>query len=172
MKKFILTLICLFCFSVSCFASEQEAVDSFKTMTNNIVSEIQDNFNSRQAVIKFVEASAYNKAYWFKTKPYKIEVSMDIVKTDSLLSPYKGILVLRQIDIEYHDANNDTKFNTKEDAYKAIMNTENPDLIINRYTYLYQDNQWILSKSEFRFADEYSWTTHSTPYTPKQEYIR
>lgn len=172
MKKFILTLICLFCFSVSCFASEQEAVDSFKAMSDNIVSEIQDNFNSRQAVIKFVEASPYNKAYWFKTKPYKIEVSMDIIKTDSLLSQYKGILILRQVDIEYHNANNDTKFSTKDEAYKAIMNTENPNLIINRYTYLYQDNQWILSKSEFRFADEYSWTTHSTPYTPKQEYIR
>lgn len=40
MKKFILTLICLFCFNLNCFAGEQEAIDSFKAMANNIVSEI------------------------------------------------------------------------------------------------------------------------------------
>ena len=73
MKKFILTLICLFCFSVSCFASEQEAVDSFKTMTNNIVSEIQDNFN-RGGKVKYSVDS--NK--WHKYRNLNLQSAIDV----------------------------------------------------------------------------------------------
>ena len=54
MKKFILTLICLFCFNLNCFAGEQEAIDSFKAMANNIVSEIQESYN-HGAKVEYME---------------------------------------------------------------------------------------------------------------------
>ena len=44
MKKFILTLICLFCFNLNCFAGEQEIVNSFVNFTNNISNEIRENY--------------------------------------------------------------------------------------------------------------------------------
>ena len=65
MRKFILTLICLFCFSVSCSASEQEAVESFKDMTNNIVSEIQESYNHGAKVEYMEYKPIFNLGYYW-----------------------------------------------------------------------------------------------------------
>lgn len=153
MKKFILTLICLFCFSVSCFASEQEAVDSFKTMTNNIVSEIQDNFN-RGGKVKYSVDS--NK--WHKYRNLNLQSAIDVQKTDSLISPYKGILELQADTARYYSiTKGQWYYDSKNDAKEASLYEVIPAITKMRFVYMYQDNNWVLKQVQYQFLDEYVW---------------
>lgn len=153
MRKFILTLICLFCFSVSCFASEQEAVDIFKTMTNNIVSEIQDNFNQGGKVKYSVDS---NK--WHKYRNLNLQSAIDVQKTDSLISPYKGILELQADTARYYSiTKGQWYYDSKNDAKEASLYEVIPAITKMRFVYMYQDNNWVLKQVQYQFLDEYVW---------------
>ena len=163
MKKFILTLICLFCFSLNCFAGEQEAVDSFKTMTNNIVSEIQESYN-HGAKVRY----SHITNQWYKYQVTNLQSAIDIQKTESLISPYKGILELQADKIWYISKDNSAgHFATKEEAEKVNSSKYNPAYSVYRFTYMYQGDSWVLKDVCFRFLDEYSWKDDEIK-TPQQ----
>lgn len=159
MKKFILTLICLFCFSLSCFAGKQEAVDSFKAMTNNIVFEIQESYNHGAKVEYMKYKPKFNIGdYWYKYQMTNLKVELDVQKTDSLISPYKGILELQADKIWYISKDNSVgHFATMEEAKNANFSKYNPAYNVYRFTYMYQGDNWGLKDVSFRFLDEYVW---------------
>lgn len=153
MKKFILTLICLFCFSVSCFASEQETVDSFKAVTNNIIFEIQDNFNQGGKVKYSVDS---NK--WHKYRNLNLQSAIDVQKTDSLISPYKGILELQADTARYYSTvKGQWYYDSKNDAKEASFYEVIPAITKMRFVYMYQDGNWVLKQVQYQFLDEYVW---------------
>lgn len=169
MKKFILTLICLFCFNLNCFAGEQEAIDSFKAMANNIVSEIQESYNHGAKVEYMEYKPKFNIGdYWYKYQMTNLKVEFEVQKTDSLISPYKGILELQADKIWYISKDNSAgHFATKEEAEKVNSSKYNPAYSVYRFTYMYQGDSWVLKDVCFRFLDEYSWKDDEIK-TPQQ----
>ena len=165
MKKFILTLMCLLCFSVICFAGEQEEVDSFKAMTNNIVSEIQESYNHGAKV----EYSRITNQ-WYKYQATNLQSAIDIQKTDSLISPYKGILELQADNIYFYTIDNEKgDYANKEEASKASLSRLKKATTKTQFIYMYQDNNWVLKQVQSRFLDEYRW--FKDEFKSPQEYF-
>lgn len=153
MKKIILALICLFCFNVTCFANEQEVVNSFTNFTNNIISELQANFDEGAKVRK---AKYYD--FWYKQQRTNLQASIDIQKTNSLISPYEGILEIRYDSIRYStETCTNGEFNTEEEARNATVTRYISDDTIEKYLYIYQGNQWKLKRVMSRLKSEPTW---------------
>lgn len=153
MKKLFIMLICLVAFCNGCFASEQEAVDSFKAMTNNIVSEIQDNFNQGGKVKYSVDS---NK--WHKYRNLNLQSAIDVQKTESLISPYKGILELQSDTARYYSTvKGQWYYDNKNDAKEASLYEVIPAITKMRFIYMYQDYNWVLKQVQYQFLDEYVW---------------
>lgn len=146
-------LICLVAFCSSCFAGEQEAVASFKSLTGNIVAEIQNNINEGGKVRYFAKGD-----YWFKHQKVNLKSAIDIHKTDSLISPYKGILELQADDVKYYSIGNDKgHYTNKEEAKGAGFPRIIPAITKTRFIYMYQNEVWVLKDVQYQFLDEYIW---------------
>lgn len=163
MKKIILVLICLFCFNITCFADQQEVVNSFTNFTNNIISELQANFNEGAKVRK---AKYYD--FWYKAERTNLQASIDIQKTNSLISPYEGILEIRYDSIRYNTEDCvDGEFDTEEEAKNANIPRYISDYTMEKYFYLYQGNKWTLKRVMGRLKSDPTWFDMSL-HTPQE----
>lgn len=166
MKEIILALICLFCFNITCFADEQEIVNSFTGFTNNIISELQANFDEGAKVRK---AKARN--FWFKQQRTNLQASIDIQKTNSLISPYEGILEIHIDCINYVTNDNSMGiFNTEEEARNATIPSYYSDFSYDKFIYLYQGNKWELKRVMSRLKSEPTWFDSGLE-TPQEMYM-
>lgn len=166
MKKIILALICLFCFNVTCFADEKEVVNSFTDFTNNIISELQANFNEGVKVRK-----GKARSIWYKQQRTNLQASIDIQKTNSLISPYEGILEIHVDSIDYITNDNPTgNFDTEEEARNATIPSYYSDFSIDRFIYVYQGNQWKLKRVISRLKSDPTWFD-SDLQTPQEMYM-
>lgn len=158
MKKFILTLICLFCFSISCFASEQEIVDGFKDFTNKISNEIIENYKEvKVAYVPYDRDTDYGD-FWVKRQRTNLNSSIDIQQTTSLISPYMGILILSNDYTLYHSIDNlNGNYKTALEAEKANIPVTTKGDGLYKFTYMYQNREWVLKRVQYRNAkyDEY-----------------
>lgn len=139
------------------YANEQDIVNSFTNFTNNIVSEVQANYNTTPYKVKYIIVSerekVFNKAgnYWVKFGKTNLRSSINIKRTDSLITPYIGYLILSCDFIDYYSSNNNNgEFKTKEQAEKAFLLRINPSNDETRFTYAYQNGKWILKYVEWR----------------------
>ena len=148
MKKIILALICLFCFNVTCFANEQEVINSFKKLVNELCIHEQATYGVRVSYISYKNG----KGYWSKYQKTNLKTEIDIQKTNSIISPYKGIVILRNDIIDYCSNDNPKgQYATKEEAEKADMQWYKRAKCEYRYIYIYQNNEWQLES--FKIID-------------------
>lgn len=158
MRKFILTLICLFCFSVSCFASEQEIINSFTNFTNNISNEIRENYKEVKVVYVPYDRDTDYGDFWVKRQRTNLSSSFDIQQTTSLISPYMGILILSNDYTLYHSTDNlKGNYQTASEAEKADIPVTSKGDGLYKFTYMYQSGEWVLKRVQYRNTkyDEY-----------------
>ena len=158
MKRLLTVLIILFSYCIPGYASEQEAIDSFINIVNQIQAGIEKTYTDEYATVKFVEKGKYNKAYWFKQRNGNLSVAYDIKKSDSLISPYNGIIDVSYDSLVYYDLNNyDGHFQTELEAQNAMLKKTNNYSGRNRkFFYAYQNNKWVLKKhSNTLFGDTF-----------------
>lgn len=158
MKKFILALICLFCFSLNCFASEQEIVNSFVNFTNNISNEIRENYKEvKVAYVPYDRDIDYGD-FWVKRQKTNLNSSIDIQQTTSLISPYMGILILSNDYTLYHSTDNlKGNYQTASEAEKANIPVTSKGDGLYKFIYMYQSGEWVLKRVQYRNTkyDEY-----------------
>lgn len=141
MKKIILTLICLFCFNVTCFANEQEVINSFKKLVNELCIHEQATYGVRVSYVSYENG----KGYWSKYQKTNLKAEIDIQKTNSIISPYKGIAILQNDVIDYCSNDNPKgQYATKQEAEQADMKWYKPAKFKYQYIYVYQDEKWEL----------------------------
>lgn len=138
MKKILLVLFSLMLLVLPCQANEQ-AVNSFKDMTNKIVSEVQTSYNNKDfVVVKFEQ--------WRKFRFDCLDYGIDIVKSDSVLNPYIGYLDVSYKHVGY-SINGKSDFDTKEEAELANIEKMGSYPSVMRYIYKYNGN-WIFVKEQ------------------------
>ena len=149
------------CYCTSVFANEQEAVSSFTALVNKIQTEIEKTYTDDYARLCHHETLMSGKkvirpGFWSKYRHGDLGVSYDIQKTDSLISPYKGIISITYYNLEYFDTNNpEGKFKTEAAAANATLKRRNniyPDQW--EWVYSYQNNQWIIKKERSNLGDQ------------------
>src|SRR6185437_13175994 len=86
--------------------------------------------------------SGYIKAAYEPNPSYKV----DVRKTDSLVSPYVGFLLL-DWDKQYSDCE------ATQERASSQRNLPHFGYIRYRYTYAFQDRQWIATEHELRGSD-------------------
>ena len=160
MKKIFAILIALLCYCTSVFANPQEAISSFTAMISHIKTEIEKTYTDDYAKIAYMKPDKYNsEGYWYKNRKGALEVSYDIKKTDSLISPYTGILNISYRTLHYFDANNPKgHFKTREEATMAASTIKDGDAVLHTFVYSYQDNQWIATKCGLTMFGNTSWS--------------
>ena len=149
MKKILAILVALLCCCTSVFANEQEAVSSFTAMINKIQAGIERTYTDEYARTIF-----YNHiGRWSKYRRGNAEISYDVKRTDSLVSPYKGILTVWHDEIVYVDTNNpEGEFKTEAEALNAnIKKIKRSEA--TQFIYSYQNNQWVIKKYRFTMLD-------------------
>ena len=158
MKKLFIMLICLVTFCNNCFADEQEIVADFTNFTNNICNEIKENYKEiKVAYVPYDRDIDYGD-FWVKRQRTNLSSSIDIQKTSSLISPYMGILILSNDYTLYHSTDNlKGNYHTALEAEKANIATITKGDGLYRFTYMYQNGEWILKRVQYRNAkyDEY-----------------
>ncbi len=108
-------------------------------------------------------SSALDTTAWLKSKPQIVSTSHDIKKTDSLVSPYMGTVVVKAQDTH-------TKlYKTKSEAASANDFSPTPSHFFGpqsyRFIYAYQDETWVL-KSGVEFNED---SGVSDPIEPGEE---
>nr|DAL54016.1 MAG TPA_asm: hypothetical protein [Caudoviricetes sp.] len=172
-KILVLVMLAMTICSIS-FASEQDIVNSFTSFTNGIISEIQESHNRGDSQVKWVPFNEYSSSgYWSKFGIDGLNASIDIRKTNSLVTPYIGILNLSAEQFRYKyskGANAKAEFSTKVAAENAKIKGAGVQLV-SRFTYGYQNESWVLKKREwkYQFIDDY-WHDGKL-LTPQQEFI-
>jgi hypothetical protein len=123
-------------------SEDQDALATFKAYVNHHLSSYKQ--NQREKVSKF--GGGWANQYF---EPDVLSASIDVEKTNSLVSPYTASLKFRMI--RHRTALHDKK----EDAANDSQFT-NQDSWFHEHTYAYQDKQWVPKtrrcKPE-RFAD-------------------
>lgn len=142
MKKILAILISLMCCCTSVFANPQEAISSFAEIASKVQTEIRKTDTDEYANILFYK---YGNS-WIKTRYTFMRTSYDVRKTDSLTSPYKGILSIDRFYIRYIDENNpEGMFKTKAEAIDA-KNTKFIDEDHIEFIYDYTNGEWIIKE--------------------------
>ncbi len=118
-------------------AAEQEAVQKFKQYTSDLMVKYKAEKYERTEHAVYCPnwgpgAHGYVKAAYEPDSSYKI----DVRKTDSLITPYVGILWL-QWDKRYSDCKD-----TREEA-QTQSDLPNRDHLAYQYKYGFQDGHWI-----------------------------
>jgi hypothetical protein len=117
--------------------TEQESVKKFKQYTSDLMAKYKAEKHERTEHAVYCPnlgpgATGYVKAAYEPDAGYTI----DVRKTDSLITPYIGILKL-QWNKRYSDCED-----TREKA-QAQSNLSHPDSLEYRYTYGFQDGEWV-----------------------------
>ena len=147
MKKLlsiILTVLIMSTFSVA-FADEQEIVESFKTFVSDTMTPIIASYQGEHYSIKYADCSPiHEKSYWYKSTVTTPRYVIDVKKTDSLISPYLGLLDITNDLISYKG-----KYDSAKEAETSSVQESPFMLRHNRYTYAYQDGNWVKIRVEY-----------------------
>ena len=132
MPKFLLLLLSalLFCPPQSVAQSEdQDALAAFRSYVNHHLSSYKQ--NKREEVTMF--GGGWAKEYF---EPDVASASIDVEKTNSLISPYTASLTFKMI------RHRTALHQTKEGAANDSQFTDQ-DSWLHEHTYAYQDKQWV-----------------------------
>lgn len=148
-KKIILVLTIIFSFSNIIFANEQKAIDDFNLLISKIKTDTNATFTDEYCKVFYIKAEPQYgiEEQWSKSRIDHINISYDIKKSDSLISPYIGIINIKNTYKTFYPLVSNDIFKTKEDAINATLYKLSDGDIIYTYTYAYQNNKWILKNS-------------------------
>lgn len=140
MKRILLLVILALTICSSCFANEQAIVDSFKTFVPAEIQVIKNTYPvlGTEQITKH-EPDKYNKETYYQKK--KQEFSYDILnveKTDSLMYPYMGYVLLEK-KTTYYKKNNDIAMAFGEIDIAFVSTTK------YRVEYSYDNGSWNLA---------------------------
>ena len=124
-------------------AGEQEIISSFE----NLVKEVE------KIIKSFPETVVYRDPGYRKEKITFKSISYDIQKTDSLISPYKGIIVF-ETNWEFGP--------NLSTASQAERSKPNETLIENeqhQVVYAYQNNKWVKQYAKYYYDN--SWRIYT-----------
>lgn len=160
MKRIFITLLLIMTYCLPTYASEQDIVNSFTNFTNNIVAEIQDSYNKNPYKVRFYEPLDIQRKYyndnghWYKISKCNLRSSIDIQRTDSLITPYIGYFTLNSDTINYYSSDNPKgEYRTREEAEKASLQRLSISETEYRFSYAYQNGQWVLKLAEWKDPD-------------------
>ena len=137
--------------------SEQEIVESFQEVAKKHIESYNDD---PRILVYHIDAilPPYGSSppAWIKSKNIIIDnYSIDVEKTNSLVTPYTGILFYKmQILIVKEktktEAENSTKFNvnSKPKNYKILFSYQNGKWIAKEYLYQFEGNWYDAEKEE------------------------
>lgn len=100
MKKLLFFFILFFSVFSTCFADEQEVVDSFKALVEPKINTIEATYENTRPLIKEHKTGKNFPSYYTK-KEEVLEYDIDVQKTDSLIKPYRGIVKIARIVYSY-----------------------------------------------------------------------
>lgn len=152
-KKIFILLTILLCNISTGFANEQEIANSFVTFANEQIKPIQESYERKDYFIYFMPHNDFSRQYKQPGDVYKkaglsnLEAKIDVKKTDSILNPYIGILILSADPIAYYSPDNlEGNYKTKEEAAKANLTKRGVGECIYKFNYIYKNNTWELNK--------------------------
>lgn len=178
MKKLFLVLIILISMCVPCYANDQQAVDSFKALTNEIVAEINTSYNNRDTIVRYIPTTDWDRKHdlifdcWVKNGRDDLEYDINVEKTNSLIKPYVGYIYMSCHYLLYADENGKKNFKTKEEAEKATIPTHSKSYLY-KYIYHYDGNTWKFSREQFEFSEYGStyWKDTEKQFAPQRRFI-
>jgi len=116
---------------------EQQAMKTFKQYVSDLME--------RYRVEKYeqVDATSHCEGHEYVKSSYEPSVAskVDVRKTDSLVSPYAGIL-----EFQWNERYSDCQA-TREKA-QAQSDLKNSNSVNYRYTYAFQDGKWVPTEAE------------------------
>ena len=138
MKRILLLVMLALTICSSCFANEQDIVNSFKSFVETEFKPIKDSYpvlgNDK---IEFHKGDKYRKAYYQKNNQnFSCEI-LDVKSTDSLILPYIGSVLLEQA----------TNYYKRSPYIEQAMGEIDIEFIITekyKFEYGYQSGQWNL----------------------------
>ena len=154
MIKKILFVLTILLFNVSTgFANEQDIANSFVTFANEQIKPIQESYDRGDYTISFMPHDNFSRQnklpgdVYFKSGLNNLESKIDVKKTDSILNPYLGILILSADPISYYSADNlEGYYKTKEEAQNAKLIKRGVGDVLYKFEYAYQNGTWTLSR--------------------------
>lgn len=157
----------MFMLSGMCFADEtgdaDGIVESFKEITQNHIKSYQ--VDERKIGPYFIDGSNIGiESYWCKQKTSVYGSSIDVKKTDSLVSPYEGILIYNQMVWI-------CKGKTKELVESSTHYVAHDYTDICKIVFSYQDGEWIPKQYSYRSGLTGEWEI-ITPQKNRTQYQR
>ena len=144
-------LLLLMTYCLPTYANEQEIVNSFTDFTNQILSEIRASYAREDYYVDFCKETIEDKRYgirgnyWYKMGHCDLRSSIDVRKTDSLMTPYEGYLILGNSTVRYYSHNNaNGEYQTREEAESAKLKKITFNEYEQKFVYAYQNGQWVL----------------------------
>lgn len=144
MKRILLVIMLAMSICGSVFANNQQVIDEFKTIVQDKVAQIQSTYPpyslERYVIIK--DGKNYHKEMVIFTSEF------DIKETDSIVSPYIGILKLRKSEMAFK-ANKDIE-KAKTEMYPDFTMGKDTNIdMIYKYSegkWVFDDALWFLTK--------------------------
>lgn len=150
--KILAAVICFLLLPLTAVAQDhpqpqtsEDIVGSFKAFVDDYFKKAYTD-STDYAVVALLPTHTWMKMYFVRSGDY----SIDVRKTDSLVSPYVGVL---EFPIEKYST---TAHKTEEDA-KADNNFFPPvPAPRQRKNFALQDNKWIQKSEQYSVADEWA----------------
>ena len=138
MKKIFLLVILALTICCTAFANEQAIVDSFANFINPKIVEVQQSYENSKPVVTYVEGNKYVKSYYTKDIE-RFSYRVDVRETDSLMSPYIGVLELKRVG---------TSFKPHATEQEALNENQVWIDFVTRYrlVYNYNNGNWQFAK--------------------------
>ena len=148
--RIIILLLVLFLFmpTVYCSPSESSVLSSFQTIVTKYLESIE---SDSRILVYYVEPNSLIKSTggWIKSKCSIAESSFDVQKTNSLVSPFIGI-------INYKLYIHTTKYNLTQEKAKEDDNFNNPGRpYAVRVHFAYQSEKWVPTKYACAYDEEW-----------------
>lgn len=155
MKRIIFVVLAIMCYCLPVVANEQEVIESFKHFSNQVLAPIRDSYARNDAVVLYNPNKGFytnkGKPYWEKFGNDGLVSSIDIQRTNSIVSPYVGMIMISHANVHYVSSDNQSGyFATKADAARAtIRKIDNMAYYFKyKYFYAYQDGSWVFLKEQ------------------------
>lgn len=145
MKKLLILFMLVFSVFNTAFANGQEVVNSFKSFISPKISYVEQSYAQASPKVIYDKGSKYTKPYYYK-QTSEFEYKLDVQVTDSLMSPYIGIVELKKSVKHYNGQKTEEKAKSEYnvhwvfiDRYRLVYNYDNGDWVFAKVT-IYDDN--------------------------------
>lgn len=142
MKKLLVLVMLALSICANCFANESDIVNSFRAVVMPKIQPIEASYNGVVPVIKYYEATKYSPAYYQKLEEV-LDYKIDVIKTDSLVYPYRGVVKISKIVYSYG------KVNTPEEAKQMRGGLTDYSWKANIY-YNYDNGNWVADYYDYK----------------------